>query len=244
MFDDFGQEPATSEGRGRRSLSAVLSLGIFAALALGVGGAIAARQVQQHRQQKEVEVTFEDIPRPKPQQQPKVAKPTVKAPSTQRRKATSRKPVVAPKAIPTETPSEAEGELAEAEGTGPIEGFTDGGDGPPTPTPPPPPPPPPPPRAPHQARESIAKPRFLSGCRAPEVPPTLEKVAATIIIEVRTLVGADGHVLDAKVINPNPLIPDELLLTCARAQVYEPARLPDGTAVPFPVRRRYAFRPA
>jgi hypothetical protein len=28
------------------------------------------------------------------------------------------------------------------------------------------------------------------------------------------------------------------------AQLYEPAQLPDGTTVPYPVRRRFVFKPA
>ncbi|MET0391261.1 MAG: hypothetical protein ABW321_35135 [Polyangiales bacterium] len=250
MFDDFGQEPAKREGRGRRSLSAVLSLGVFATLALGVGGAIAAHKVREHRAEKDVDISFEDVPKPKAPK-PQV-KPVAKAPSNAPRKAAARKPVVAPKSIPTETPSEAEGELAESEAAGPVDGFTDGGgDGKPVEKAPEPvvqaeaPPPPPPPPAPAlQERETIVRPRFVSGCRAPDVPEALQKAAATIEIDVRMLIGADGRVSAAKVIQSHPLIPDELILSCVRAQVFEPAHLPDGTAVPFPYKRRFLFRPA
>ena len=41
----------------------------------------------------------------------------------------------------------------------------------------------------------------------------------------------------------HPLIPDDLILRCARAQVFKPAHLPDGTAVPYPFRRRFVFKP-
>jgi hypothetical protein len=250
MFDDFGQEPAKREGRGRRSLSAILSVGVFGTLALGVGGAIAAHKVREHRAQRDVDISFEELPRAKPPKQQN--KPLVKAPSPSARKAASRKPVVAPKSIPTDTPSEAEGELAESEASGPVDGFTDGGDGPvaeraPAPVAPPPAvvPPPPPPSAPAlQERETIVRPRFISGCRAPSAPESLQKAAATIEIDVRMLIGVDGRVTTAKVIHSHPLVPDEVILSCVRAQVFEPAHLPDGTAVPFPFKRRFLFRPA
>ena len=121
MFEEFGRERGKTEGRGRRSVSALLSIGIFGSIALGVGGAIAAHQVREQRAQRDVEVTFDDLPvvrAPKP-------KPLVRAPSPSQRKATARKPVVAPKQIPKETPAEAEGELADTEETGPIDGVAE-----------------------------------------------------------------------------------------------------------------------
>lgn len=253
MFDDFGEQPVRREGRGRRSLSAVLSVGVFATLALGVGGAIAAHKVREARQQRDMDMHFEALPQvkaPKPK-----AQPVVKTPSKTPRKATERKPVVAPKAIPTEKPTEAEGELAETEATGPVDGFTDGGGDSQVaeraPAPPPtvesqaPAPPPPPPPAPaSQERDEIVRPRFVSGCRAPSVPDALQKAAATIEINVRMLIGRDGRVTSAKVLNSHPLVPDEVILACVREQVFEPAHLPDGTAVPFPFKRRFVFRPA
>src|SRR5262245_22168217 len=95
MFDDFGQERASKEGRGRRGVSAVLSIGVFSAIALGVGGAIAAHQVHQQRSEQDQDVSFDDLPQVKA---PKPA-PVVRAPSATQRKAPSRKPVVAPKTI-------------------------------------------------------------------------------------------------------------------------------------------------
>lgn len=250
MFDDFGeQNPKKKEGRGRRSLSAILSIGVFASLALGVGGAIAAHKVHEMRAKQDVDISFEELPKPKP------PKPKVKAPTAPQgpRKAAARKPIVAPKSIPAETPTEAEGELQDTELSGPIDGFTDGaGDGngngsapvvqQPTATEPPPPPPPAPPS--QERDNSIVKPRYLSGCRTPDVPDALQKAAATIEIDVRMMIGSDGRVTAAKVVKSHPLVPDDVVLTCVRAQLFEPAHLPDGTAVPFPFRRRFLFRPA
>jgi hypothetical protein len=246
MFDDFGQDRTNKEGRGRRSLSAVLSLGVFGALAVGVGGAIAAHQVQKQRAEKDLDVSFDDLPQvkaPKP-------KPVVRAPAPVARKSTSRKPVVAPREIPKDKPAEAEGDLAETEESGPIDGLAEPSSGPEvakpvqSEAPPPVPPPPPPVAPPQQERESIAAPRFLSGCRSPEIPLALHKAAATIQIDVRMLIGADGRVSAAKVVQSHPLVPDQLILDCVHAQLFEPAHLPDGTAVPYPFKRRFVFRPA
>lgn len=245
MFDDFGQERASREGRGRRSVSAVLSVGVFGVMALGVGGAIAAHQVREQRAEQDMDVSFDDLPQvkaPKP-------KPVVRAPAPAQRKATSRKPVVAPKTIPKDKPAEAEGALADTEESGPIDGVVEGAGPVAKDTPPPAPPEPlappaPPPAPPQQQRETIEAPRFVSGCRAPQIPEALHKAAATIQIDVRMLIGSDGRVSAAKVEKSHPLVPDELILTCVRAQVFEPAHLPDGTPVPYPFKRRFMFRPA
>lgn len=244
MFDEFGQQRKTQEGRGRRGVSAVLSMVIFALAALSIGGAVTAHQVSKRRADSEAEVTFDELPKvqaPKP-------KPLVRAPSSAPRKAATRKPVVAPKEIPKETPEEAEGELSEAQDTGPVDGVV-GEPGPtvaeaPPPPPPKPEPPPPPPAAPAaQQRETIERPKFVAGCRAPEIPPALHKAAATIQIDVLMMVGANGRVASAKVVQSHPLVADELVLACARTQQFEPAHLPDGTAVPYPFKRRFVFRP-
>lgn len=244
MFEDFGDEQKSQAGRGRQSVSAVLSLGIFGLIALAVGGAITAHQVHKRRVQEEIEVAFDDLPKveaPKP-------KPLVKAASAAQRKAAARRPVVAPKAIPKETPQEADGDLGDSQDTGPVDGFTDEG-GPVVQAPPPAPvvvePPPPPPVAPaEQERETITRPVFLSGCRAPQIPDALTTSAATIQIDVRMLIGPNGQVISAAVVQSHPLIPNELILNCAKNQTFEPAHLPDGTAVPYPFKRRFVFRPA
>ncbi|MBZ0122177.1 MAG: energy transducer TonB, partial [Sandaracinaceae bacterium] len=90
---------------------------------------------------------------------------------------------------------------------------------------------------------TVTPPRFVSGCRAPEIPQALSTQAATIRIEVRLLIGIDGSVQTATIVSGSPLVPDESILTCVRDQRYEPAALPDGTRVPFPLRRRFVFRP-
>ena len=162
----------------------------------------------------------------------------------------ARQKVTELKSIPNERPDEAEGELAEADDTGAVDGIIEekgsakGGVSAGPPPSPPPPKPEPVVAAPEQEREEIFAPRFLSGCRAPEVPNALLSNAATIRIDVTMLVDSTGRVTSAKVMNSNPLIPDQSVIQCAMAQLYEPAHLPDGTKVPYPVRRRFVFKPA
>jgi hypothetical protein len=223
MFEDFDKSRASREGRGRMGVSFLISGGIFVAIAAALAAAIATARVVVRRQQRDVQVAFASLPRaPKPKPVVKAQPGRKKAPSVAR----------APSAVPQARPEEAEGELVEAGKVGPVEGFTDGegaggGKG-----------------LPQQVTETIEEPRFLSGCKAPEVPEALTSTAATIEIDVRMMIDARGVVRSAEVLRSHPLIPDEVILVCARAQVFKPAHLPDGTPVPYPYRRRFVFLPA
>lgn len=240
MFEEF-DKPVSAEGRGRRSVSALLSLGVFGGIALAVGGAITAHQVHRARVEREQQVSFADMPvvqAPKPK--------TLARPKSAKKAAVRRAPVVDLKTIPKDRPAEAEGDLAMAEDTGAVDGVLE------RKAPPPAPPPPPPPvvrmepteAPPEQERDSISLPQFVSGCRAPDVPNALLNLAATIRIEVEMMIDEKGNVVSARVVQSNPLIPDELVISCAKAQVFEPAHLQDGTPIPYPFRRRYVFKPA
>jgi hypothetical protein len=50
--------------------------------------------------------------------------------------------------------------------------------------------------------------------------------------------------MSARVLHSSPLVPDDIVLACARSQRFEPARLSDGTAIPYPFTRRFVFRPS
>jgi len=244
MFEEF-QSKTSQEGRGRRGVSALLSVGIFAAIALIVGGAVTAHQVRKHRMEQEQEIEFANLHLPRAPKPKALVKPVARKKSH-----AARQKVAELKSIPNERPDEAEGELADADDTGAVDGIVEekgkgSGSAIAAPVSPPPPPKPEPVVAAlEQEREEILAPRFLSGCRAPEVPSALLSNAATIRIDVTMLVDSGGRVTSAKVLNPNPLIPDQSVIQCAMAQVYEPAHLPDGTKVPYPVRRRFVFKPA
>ena len=223
MFEEFDKSAAPKEGRGRMGVSFVISAGLFVGIVAALAAAIATARVVVKRKQKEVDVSFAQLPRaPKP-------KPVVKA-QPGKRKLAQRQALRAPTAIPEQQPPEAEGQLAEAGDVGPIEGFTDGvadGKG----------------GRPQQEVETIIEPRFVDGCRAPEIPEALHSSAATIEIDVRMLIDEFGRVTTATLLTKHPLIPDDVILACARAQVFKPAHLPDGTAVPYPFRRRFVFKP-
>jgi len=98
--------------------------------------------------------------------------------------------------------------------------------------------------APRQQRLEVTAPVFASGCRSPVVPSSVQESATTIRELVSVTVLADGSVGHARVVEGHPLIPEQLVLDCALDLRFSPARLPDGTAVPYPFRRRFVFRPS
>lgn len=247
MFEDFDNTQKPAEGRGRLLGSYLVSAGIVVGVAVTLAATIATATVIV-KKRRDVEVSFADLP-PPPPPKPKV-KPK-KAPAGARKLAVRQK-LAAPKEIPAEQPVESEGDLAVAGDTGPVEGFVSGsadeggGGGDAKPVVEAPPPAPPAPEAPpeDQQVERITAPQFLSGCRTPEIPDEIITTAATIQIEVRMLIDTEGRVADAKIIKSHPLIPDDVILRCARAQIFEPAHLPEGLAVPYPFRRRFTFKPS
>jgi len=250
VFEDFDEQQYTQEARGRMGVSLVLSGVIFALLMSGVAAAVATARVVAKRRQADLEVQFANLPSA-PQVELKVEKPKALAKKGPvKRKAAKRRKLETITAIPDERPEEAEGELVEAGEVAPVDGFLDGeaeGGGeveseqkqaapavvvqPSFDT------------GPRQRRASVSRPRYLSGCAVPEIPEALLSQAETIRVEVRMLIGVDGRVLSATVLRSHPLIPDEVILRCARRQIFEPAHLPGGTAVPYPFRRRFVFRP-
>ncbi len=239
MFEDFDNAKEAG-GRKRMGVSMAISSVLFAIVALGITAAIATAHAVMGPKEPDIPVEFAsiDIPPPPPQ----APDPQIRTPRT-RRKAAKNRNLQPPTTIPDERPEEAEGQLVEAGDTGPLEGFTDGtedgeGTGPyvevedvdPNPG-----------RRP--TKSTVRKPRFVAGCHAPKIPTTLHGQAATIRIEIRVLVDADGRVTHATVLQSHPLIDDALVLGCAQQQQFEPAQLPDGTPIPYPFRRRFIFRP-
>src|SRR4051794_37889462 len=133
MFEEFDKAGST-EGRGRRGVSAVLSIAVFGGLALAVGGAITAHQVHRARVEREQQVSFAELPTiqpPKPKMMSK-AKAAKKAPPKTLHLADL-------KEIPKGRPEEAEGELAMADDTGGVDGVIEKKAAPPAPPPAPPP---------------------------------------------------------------------------------------------------------
>lgn len=257
MFSDFDAKARRDEGRGRRTVSLLLAALIFVGLAAFIGAAIATARAVVQRREREVEVEFaaldtaEPEPAPEPPPPPPPPPPERRPPPRPRGANTGAPPT----SIPNVRPAEAEGQLADPGDVGPgSDDGVEGGSGPvresepvrePPPPPEPPPGPPQPPRpAPTQERIEISPPQLISGCRTPERPEALEGATAeTITIYVRVVIGPDGRVLRARIEEPHPLVPDATILECVEHRIYEPARLPDGTPVPYPLRYAFTFRP-
>lgn len=254
MFGDFDAKAKGDDERGRRTVSLVLAGALFVGIAAALAAAIATTQAVIERREREVAVEFASIEEAAPEPEPPPPPPP--PPPAERRPPRARPAAVVdgpPTSIPNERAAEAEGDLADPGDVGPV-GTEDGVEGgtapaprvtpPPAPPAPPPGPPRPPPRPPEQERIEIAPPRMLSGCSVPERPDALEGATAeTITIYVRLVIGPDGRVLRARIETSHPLIPDETILACVQTRMFEPAHLPDGTAVPYPLRYAFTFRP-
>lgn len=255
MFNDF-EESDHQEGQGRRAASLGVATLILVLIGSGVAAALATvRVVQQERDQN---VTFEDLPLPPA---PEVEEPPPPPPPPPPRRArrdrpAGQRPVLdgPPSGIPDERPEEAEGELGSAENIGPIENdaeMGEGGDGAPeveeepavaqeAPRPAP--------RPPSQVRETIRRARYLadqSQCRRIIIPDEVAAAlgAQTVRVRIRALVDPSGRVRNATVTEGHPLIPEDIFIACAEQWAFEPATLPDGTAVPYPAIRTFVIRP-
>jgi hypothetical protein len=236
MFSDFDKtKKESSESTGRMGLSLAVSSVVYVVAGLGVAAAVATAKVVVDRQERDVDVQFATAPTPVEQERPKPKpKPIEKkeAPKEVEAEPGQKRGLSAPQEIPDEELQEAsEGRLAEVEeinidemiGGGGSKGKKSG---------------------PRQRRETVSRPKFLSGCRAPEVPLEVRTSAETIRVRVRLLIMPDGVPVKAEMEASHALIPDESILKCALAQRFEPARLPDGTAVPYPYRRQFTFKPS
>ncbi|MBX3271704.1 MAG: hypothetical protein KF729_15665 [Sandaracinaceae bacterium] len=254
MFSDFDERAKKDEGRGRRTVSLLLAGGVFSLLALAIAAAVAIRH-EIVRQERDLDVAFavlEDVPEPVVEPEPEPERPQEARP---RPAAATDGP---PASIPDTRPPEADGALATATDVGPVDGTyggVEGGEGTgPAPrvepeliTPPPPAPPPGPPRPPRppaeQERVEVRAPSMLSGCRTPERPASLEGATAeTIRIRVRVVIGPDGRVLRATLVETHPLVPEETILGCVTTRVYQPATI-EGTPVPYVLSYVFTFRP-
>src|SRR5687767_12232097 len=115
MFEDFDKPAASKEGRGRMGVSLLISGGLFVGIAAMLAAAVATARAVVRKQSREVDVSFADLPSaPKPK--PMVAKKAAAGP-----KKSAKRPMASLKEIPQERPAEAEGELALAEDTGPVD---------------------------------------------------------------------------------------------------------------------------
>lgn len=237
MFSDFDKKKKEStEERGRIGLSLAVSSVVYVVAALGVAAAVATAKVVVDRQERDVEIQFAAAPTQPKTEQPK-PKPKAKEKKEEPKKVDAdpgqKRGLSAPQEIPDQALEEAtDGRLAEVEEINIDDMIGGGGSKGKKKT------------GPRQKREKVSRPKFLSGCRAPEIPLAVRTSAETIRVRVRLLVMPDGVPAKAEVEESHELIPDESIINCALAQRFEPARLPDGTAVPYPYRRQFTFKPS
>jgi len=236
MFSDFDDKKKEStEERGRMGVSLALSAVVYVVAGLGVAAAVATAKVVVDRQERDVAIQFAAAPTPVEKERPKPKPKVIKKEAPQEVKAEpgEKRGLSAPQEIPDEELQEAsEGRLAEVEEINIDEMIGGGGSKGKKKT------------GPRQKRETVARPKFLGGCRAPDVPLEVRTSAETIRVRVRLLIMPDGVPAKAEVEQSHELIPDESIIKCALAQRFEPARLPDGTAVPYPYRRQFTFKPS
>lgn len=237
MFSDFdkNKKKQSDEERGRIGLSLALSSVFYVVAALGVAAAVATAKVVVDRQERDIQVEFAAAPTPPKEEkkpEPKVIEKK-KPPKEIKAEPGQKRGLQAPQEIPDEELQEAsEGKLAEVQeiniddliGGGGSEGKKKTG--------------------PRQRRETVERPQFLGGCRAPQIPLAVRNSAETIRVRVRLLIMPDGVPAKAEMEESHDLIPDASIIECALAQRFEPARLPDGTAVPYPYRRQFTFKPS
>ena len=237
MFSDFDkQKKESTEERGRIGLSLAVSSVVYVVAAVGVAAAVATAKVVVDRQERDVEIQFAAAPTQPKTEQPK-PKPKVKEKKEEPKKVDAdpgqKRGLSAPQEIPDQALEEAtDGRLAEVEEINIDDMIGQGGGKGKKKT------------GPRQKRETVTRPKFLSGCRAPEIPEEVRTSAETIRVRVRLLIMPDGVPVKAEMEQSHELISDDSIIHCALAQRFEPARLPDGTAVPYPYRRQFTFKPS
>jgi hypothetical protein len=237
MFKDFQDgDKREQEGRGRMGLSLAVSAVVYALVGLGIVAAIATAKVVVDKRERDIAIQFASAPtapekeKPKPKPKPK---PKEEVQKVEKREPGQQRGLSAPTEIPDEELQEASGgRLAEVEEINIDEMIGGGGSDGKKKT------------GPRQIREEVSPPKYLGGCPAPEIPAAVRTSAETIRVRVRLLIMPDGVPIKAEMEQSHPLIPDDSIIRCALAQRFEPARLPDGTAVPYPYRRQFTFKPS
>ncbi len=237
MFKDFqdGDKPE-QEGRGRMGVSLAVSAVVYVLAGLGIVAAVATAKVVVDKRERDIAIQFASAPtapeeeKPKPKPKPK---PKEEVQKVEKREPGQQRGLSAPTEIPDEELQEASGgRLAEVEEINIDEMIGGGGSDGKKKT------------GPRQIREEVSRPKYLGGCPAPEIPADVRTSAETIRVRVRLLIMPDGVPIKAEMEVSHPLIPDDSIIRCALAQRFEPARLPDGTAVPYPYRRQFTFKPS
>lgn len=252
MFEDFDETKTVDEAEKKRmGASVVVSAAVFGGF-VAVMLVLGARHVAQAAE-PEVAVTFEQPP---PEMEPVEAppEPEEQEPEPTREEVMDARPLMerevmeAPEEIPDEALAESDADLAPAAASGPVDGFltgvaggrgsaapshsndladhaTDDDDD-----------------APAQAsqREDATPAMQTGGCRAPEMPAAARSQGLADTVIARFRVNADGTVSDIQILRGDAVFHDTVR-SCLSSRTYEPARLPDGTAVASPKTQPFRF---
>lgn len=238
MFEDFGPKKGRTEGQ-RFGLSLLASGLVYVTIGGGlVAASAAARQAIQ--EEELVQIEFSLPPEPVAVPEPPAPPPKVAQPAASPRPKVERQALRTPDEIPKEKPAESDAALAEAPAAGSgQDGFLDGVAGgtgmapvKEAVAPPPPPPPPPAPKAagPVHLPESATAPVAKSGNVAPEYPEAARKSGTQAVVVAKVVIAADGRVTSVEIMR-GPDLFHESVKRALMAWRYEPARLPDGTAI-------------
>ncbi len=221
MFEEFEKESQRrGRGRFRASLAASLLLcsGAFGGL---VAASAVARTVVEEEDLLQVEFALPEEPPPPPP----VAVPPPPAPKPRR------EALAAPKEIPDEKAAEADGPLAEAE---PVREEAPAAEAAPAPAivevKTPAPVLRPKAEGPVQLPEQASPPVALAGNTPPEYPEEARKTGVQAVVIAKIVVRADGSVGSVQVLR-GPEVFHAAVKAALMTWRYQPARLPDGTAI-------------
>jgi protein TonB len=233
MFEEFDPK---SKSRDKRRMGASLAVSgvVYLGIASGVVAASAAAR-QAIREDELVQIEVAAPPEPEPPA-PEPPPPPVATPPTPRPKV-QRKELAAPQEIPNEKPPEADKPLVDAPEPGAAqEGFTDGVAGgtgtAPAPAAVAPAPPPPPVKAsgPVHLPESATPPVALSGNASPAYPEEARKAGLQAVVVAKVTIDSKGKVTSVEILR-GPEVFHAPVKSALLSWRYEPARLPDGTAI-------------
>jgi len=230
MFDDFSKDETTADARKRLrgSIAGAALVYVVGFSALVAATATAKKVVEEELTQ----VEFAPPPEPEPEPPPVEAAPP---PKTALRPKVKRAALQPPDEVPLEKPKESDEKLAEAEASGPVDGFLDGveggtGTGRVAPAPPPPPP---------KAAGPIVAPQELDNPQ-PKYPKAAERKGIEGVVVVSFEVLENGSCVSPKIVS-GPADFHEAVLKAVATWHYRPATQ-DGKKIRRRTTKRVVFQ--
>jgi protein TonB len=234
MFEDFSESPTAKQSAKRFGSS----VGIAAAVYIGLGAAVVAASatVKQIVEEKETQVEFAPAPEPEPEPEPPppAPEPQKAAPA---RKLVKRAELKPPDKVSDEKLKESDKELAAATEGGPTDGFLTGTpDGKGSAPPPPPPPPPPKPAGP----TTPAAPLMSASDMKPAYPPSAKRKGIEGTVVVAFDIMENGSCANPQILSGPPEF-SETVLRAVKGWRFKPA-LRDGKPIRTRVKKSIVFR--